>query len=245
MDSENKNFLSFLPLIACGAIAVIAVMASLYLASAKSNLAAQVANSKNMLMKMQEDVESAKAKAQEALKEREKLQADAISYIGVNTNLQREKDEADKKLQAALEIVASKDRELEESVNKLKEIDKKLAKQKYAVSGKFEETQKEREDLLSKLNLLEETVRKERALYHYNLAVAYTQARLYDDAVDSYNKSLEFNPNNPDAYYNLGLLYENFKGDPDFAIRSYNKYLELKPDAMDKEEVQGWIDRLK
>lgn len=242
---ENKNLFGFLPLIACAVVAVIAITASLYLLSEKNNLAAQAANSKIMLKKMQEEVDDMKAKTEETLKEKEKLQADAISYIGVNTNLQREKEGADKKLKAALEIASSKDIELQEAEKKLGEMEKKLARQKRTETGKAEETQQERQELLAKLSSLEETIRNERGLYHYNLAVAYTQAKLYDEAVDSYNESLKYNPDNAEAFYNLGLLYENFKGDPDFAIRCYSKYLELKPDALDKEEVQGWIDRLK
>jgi len=241
---ENKTFAS-LPFLACVGVAVIAVTASFFLAAAKKNLASELAQSKSMLAKMQEEVGTVQARTDEALKEKEKLQADAISYIGINANLQREKDDALKKLKAALEIVASKEQELEGAGKKLKEIDKKLAKQKYAENGKTEETQQERAELLAKLNLLEGTVKKERGLYHYNLAVAYTQSGLYDEAVDSYSKSLEFNPDNAEAYYNLGLLYENFKGDPDFAVRGYKKYLELRPEALDKEEVTGWIERLK
>jgi tetratricopeptide (TPR) repeat protein len=51
--------------------------------------------------------------------------------------------------------------------------------------------------------------------------------------------------NNADAHYNLGLLYKDVKQDPDKAIMHLSKYLELKPDAEDKEEVQGWIEKLK
>ena len=232
-------------MMACAGISVIAVAVGIFLASQKKSLAVQLANSQVMLKKIQENLDSVKAEAEQVRQEKEKLQADAISYIGVNTNLQREKEEVDKKLQAALGIIASKEQELEESAKKLKEAGKKLAKHASAQNGKLEGAQQEKEALAAKVNLLEGTLKKERALYNYNLAVAYTQAKLYDEAVDAYNKSLEYNPDNAEAYYNLGLLYENFKGDPDFAIRCYEKYLKLQPEAMDREEVQGWIDRLK
>ena len=241
----NNKIFNPVTMMVCAGVSVLAVTTSIFLVSQKKSLAVRIVNSQAMLKKMQEGLDSAKAEAEQTLQEKEKLQADTISYIGVNTNLQREKEEAEKKLQAALEIIASKEHELEESAKKLKEAGKKLAKRDSAQIGKLEGAQQEKEELLAKANLLEGTLKKERALYNYNLAVAYTQAKLYDDAVDAYNKSLEYNPDNAEAYYNLGLLYENFKGDPDFAIRSYEKYLKLQPKAMDKEEVQGWIARLR
>ena len=54
---------------------------------------------------------------------------------------------------------------------------------------------------------------------------------------------MKLNPDNPDAHYNLGLLYENHQKDPIKACLHYRKYLELKPQAEDKEEVENWIKR--
>ncbi|MFH1318611.1 MAG: hypothetical protein ABIH71_06320, partial [Candidatus Omnitrophota bacterium] len=64
-------------------------------------------------------------------------------------------------------------------------------------------------------------------------------------AVNAYEKSLSFESENAEAQYNLGLLYENFNLEPEKAILHYEKYLELKPDAVDKDEVLKWINRLK
>ena len=62
--------------------------------------------------------------------------------------------------------------------------------------------------------------------------------------MDSYEKALRNNPYNADAHYNLGLLYEKTKSDPDKAIEHYQEYLKLSPDANDRDEVLGWIQRL-
>jgi len=48
-------------------------------------------------------------------------------------------------------------------------------------------------------------------------------------------------PDNPEAHYNLGLLYVNFKEYPERAIKHYRRYLELSPDSLDREEVIEWI----
>ena len=74
--------------------------------------------------------------------------------------------------------------------------------------------------------------------------MAYTQANLYDEAIEAYEKSLTFDQNNAEAHYNLGLLYDKVKTDPEKAVLHYKKYLELKPDAEDKEEIETWIQQL-
>jgi tetratricopeptide (TPR) repeat protein len=43
---------------------------------------------------------------------------------------------------------------------------------------------------------MENKLKQERVLYHYNLGVAYSQAKFYDEAIDEYEKSLKFNANN-------------------------------------------------
>ena len=96
--------------------------------------------------------------------------------------------------------------------------------------------------LNSKLDSLESTLTQERGLYHYNLGVAYVRAQLYEEALAAYQKSLKFRPNNPEAHYNLGLLYGEVKQDPAIAAFYYRKYLELNPEAEDHEDIQKLID---
>jgi len=74
--------------------------------------------------------------------------------------------------------------------------------------------------------------------------VAYSQAKLYEEAIFEYEESLKLNANNPEAHYNLGLLYENCIGETEKALEHYRKYLELKPNAEDSAEVEAWIKRL-
>ena len=57
-------------------------------------------------------------------------------------------------------------------------------------------------------------------------------------------KSLEINPGNPEAHYNLGLLYDKVKNKPEKAVIHYKKYLEIEPYAEDKEEVMKLIKKL-
>jgi tetratricopeptide (TPR) repeat protein len=53
-----------------------------------------------------------------------------------------------------------------------------------------------------------------------------------DNAIQYYEKAIEFNPNMAEAYYNLGLVYGD-KGNIDKAIQFYKKVVELKPQDSD------------
>lgn len=47
----------------------------------------------------------------------------------------------------------------------------------------------------------------------YNLAVAYTKAEDYSNAIKTYNDAIKLNPNFPDAYYSLAVCEENLAKD--------------------------------
>lgn len=208
----------------------------------KSNtLTAQLENTKKLLTKTNEEMKRFEAEKEKKAKENEKLQADTISYLSLNNDLQKDKEDLLGKLKDAQKIIESKEADLERTNKKIEEIEQKITKAEANIQGKLA---KEKKELEGKVKALEETLQKERGLYHYNLAVSYTQAKLYDEAVEAYEKSLTFNPDNADAHYNLGLLYAGYKNDPDKAVLHYRKYLELRPDASDKDDVLALIDKL-
>lgn len=47
----------------------------------------------------------------------------------------------------------------------------------------------------------------------YNLAVAYTKAEDYANAIKTYNDAIKLNPDFPDAYYSLAVCEENLAND--------------------------------
>lgn len=217
-------------------LALLTTSLALFLNS--NNLKSQCGQSKNMLQRMQEEIGRLQADKEKMAKDSEKLQADAVSYVALNTKLQEEKDKLQKSMDETRKIMEAKEGELKRVEQRLADLEKKGSAQQ----GKL---LIEKDAWKKKAVFLGKTLQKERGLYHYNLGVVYSQAKLYDEAIEEYEKSLKFNLSNPEAYYNLGLLYENFKGDLKMAGEHYRKYLELKPDAADKEEVQAWIERLK
>ena len=50
----------------------------------------------------------------------------------------------------------------------------------------------------------------------------------YERAIADYNRTIEFNPNYAETYYNRGLVYD-IKGEINRAIVDYNRAIELNP----------------
>ena len=160
--------------------ALSAVAMLLYVKS--NNLMAQLAQSKQTTQKIQEAFKSLQEDKAKLSKENEKLQTDAVSYVSLQTELQQEKDNLQKRLDEVQAVIDAKEEELKKLNQKLEHVENTMTREQ------LEERKsmlKEKQELENKLKLLNITLGKERALYHYNLGVAYTQAKLYDEAVDA------------------------------------------------------------
>ena len=55
---------------------------------------------------------------------------------------------------------------------------------------------------------------------HYKQGLNYAKYGLYDEAIEMYKKSLVLEPNNTDAYKNMGIAYAQ-KGMPDNALKEF------------------------
>jgi len=225
-----------------GLIGLASLIAAIIFFLDSNKLNSELIKTKYMTQRIQEEVTAAQVEKDELAKKNEKFEADTVSYIKLNTNLQKEKENLEAKLKDAQRILGNKEADLQRLKKAFEQIEEKIKKEKGSQNSKLMDEKKESKE---KIDSLETTLQKERALYYYNLGVAYTQSKLYDEAVDVYEKSLKFNRDNPEAHYNLALLYDNFKQDSEKAILNYQKYLELKPDAEDKDEVEAFIGRLK
>ncbi len=211
---------------------------SLILFSKTKSLDSQLKKDRQSLENVNEELLEIKTAKERLAKENEKYQADSVSFVALNARLGEDNDRFKEKLRKAQKLIDNQEAELQ----RMKDSLAKLAAKKTTVTGApRSKIILEREALIKKVKTLKSALHNERMLYHYNLGVAYSQAAFYDDAIREYEKSLEFNPNNPEAHYNLGLLYDNYKDEPKKALIHYRSYLELKPDAADKEEVEAWI----
>ncbi|MFA5320616.1 MAG: tetratricopeptide repeat protein [Candidatus Omnitrophota bacterium] len=205
--------------------------------SRNTYLSGQLGQLNKMVQKAQEELATMQAEREKVMKENERLQNDSMSYLAVNTKLQDEKGLLQINLQEAQRLIGEKEDYLRRAQSQLGEMKEELKK-----SGNYVQTaQKAQQGLL----LLQKHIKQERAVYNYNLGVAYTSAKYYDEAVTAYLRSLELNPSNPDAHYNLAVVYDTIKQDPEKAVEHYRKYLELKPGADDADDIREALKRLK
>jgi len=86
-----------------------------------------------------------------------------------------------------------------------------------------------------------------------NLAMEKAKSETdYLYAIEELNKALQYAPDCPDIYFNIGFLYDQAANtglikDIDYcnkAIEYFKKYLEIKPDSQKKQDVQNKIYEL-
>ncbi len=73
---------------------------------------------------------------------------------------------------------------------------------------------------------------------------AHLEKGEYDQAISEFNKALEINPRDANAYFNRGLAYHN-KGQYDQAISDYTKALEINPGFAEAYNNRGFTCGLK
>jgi tetratricopeptide (TPR) repeat protein len=78
----------------------------------------------------------------------------------------------------------------------------------------------------------------------YNIALEHLKAREFEDARVFLKKTIELNPRDKEAYYNLGVLYENYLNDVPQALACYRAYVKYGAGEADSAEVKSWIKEL-
>ena len=233
---KNKVYI-----IVIAALAAILTLAVIFFTLHSNKLKDRISQNNNMIRKIESELSRAREEKEDMSKSNEKLQSDSVSYLAINSKLNGEKEEMGKRLEGAQKIIDTKESNLQRVRQRLVEIEKKVKAEKRAQDEKLA---KEKKVLEKKVLKSATAIKKERGVYHYNLGVAYAQAKLYDEAVAEYKMSLEFDPNNADACYNLGILYETMGDDPEKAVENYRKYLTLNPDPEDIDEIKERIKKL-
>jgi tetratricopeptide (TPR) repeat protein len=226
---------------ASGLLLVVLLATGVSVYSRNNYLSGQLGQLNKMVQKAQEELSSMQSEREKTLKENERLQNDSVSYLAVNTKLQEEKDLLQKNFEEAQRLIGVKEDSLQRIQGQLDKVQNEL-KKRGPSSQAFAKAQEKK--LKLGVFILQKRITLERAVYNYNLGVAYTQAKLYDEAIAAYRKSLEFNPANPEAQYNLAIIYDRIQEDRENAGRHYRQYLKLKPGAEDKDEVLSRIEDL-
>ncbi|MFH1442360.1 MAG: tetratricopeptide repeat protein [Candidatus Omnitrophota bacterium] len=223
-------------------ISMFSMIFAVYFFTKAQSLSLQVKTAQNTTQQLKDDLQRIEDEKARLLKENEKAQSDAVSVLSSNTDLEKKNIELSVKLQSVQSDLEKKEEELKA---KKAQMDKLNADKAKTQSPEYDKLVKEKQELDNKIKALQSDLQGERAVFHYNLGVAYSQAKLYDEAIEAYEKSLSYNPDNAEACYNLGVLYNDYKYDADKAKENFIRYLELIPDAEDKEEVILLIDKLK
>ena len=102
----------------------------------------------------------------------------------------------------------------------------------------------EKQDLESQLASLKSSYQNQIANLYYYLGLAYTQAKIYKDAIGAYEMSLQLAPENADAHYNLALLCQYQNSDSGNAIRHLRKSFELETQIDKKKKIEALIRTL-
>ncbi len=221
------------------AVVFILVFATVFFTVRINQLSGRLSQLSSVSEAMQTEIIRLEQERSQLAQERNKLQADMVSYLSVKTNLQEQARKAKEELNKAYLAIDNKEAELANATLRLEELEKKLLRD---MKAQRETIMKEKDALIQQVHSLKDVLNRERGLYYYNLGVTQAIAGLYEDAVKSYEKSLEFNSGNPDTHYNLGLLYEKIMRDFRKAVICYRKYLELYPQAPDKREIELLIE---
>lgn len=146
----------------------------------------------------------------------------------------------------------------QDRVKKIQDRDQKFAKQVEGLRKELNDLKREHDRLVrvnTEMNRLvgeaparfkdiaEENKRliKETAEMHYNMGVFFAENQKYDRAVKEFMRSVEINPNNAKAHYNLGYLYAEELRRHDLAVRHFNKFLALHPSGKETDVVRSYI----
>ena len=100
--------------------------------------------------------------------------------------------------------------------------------------------------LSDSLNKWESQVgRRAQAKSYYNIGNILFEEGRYKEAVQYYKKAVEFDPEESDSYFNLGVIYDCYLHDNSKAVEYFTRYVEVAPGADDIPYVQNRIAQIR
>ncbi|MDD5745979.1 MAG: tetratricopeptide repeat protein [Candidatus Omnitrophica bacterium] len=145
---------------------------------------------------------------------------------GAIARLEQNTEQAKNKLEKAVDDLAKAQATVEVLRGQVKEANVKYKKalvQNKTLEKKLANLPREYAEIARENKIL----LKRTALMHYNLGVFYTKNKEYTRAVAEFEKAIELNPEDAQAYFNLGYIYAEFYVDRPKAIENFQKYLLL------------------
>jgi len=93
--------------------------------------------------------------------------------------------------------------------------------------------------------ILKQAFKKLQSKYYNNVGGTFLNEKAFENAAVAFENALEVDPWNPEACFNLALLYDNYLGDRAAAVDFYERYLVLVPHAQDRPQIEKRIAQLK
>ncbi|MEM8549933.1 MAG: LysM peptidoglycan-binding domain-containing protein [Verrucomicrobiota bacterium] len=85
----------------------------------------------------------------------------------------------------------------------------------------------------------------ERDEKHFNRAQSKLSEQRYDDALSAFLKVIEKRREAPESHLEVGMLYQEYRGDPIAAIYHYRRYLEILPESKEAPMVKQMVESAK
>ena len=234
------------------------------LAAEKQNLEQQIAGTMASFDELKKTHQDVQTKNETLATENEQLSLALFQRLENDPQVKRMMDELKAEREKS-RVLADEKKKLEsdqkKSADQLKragEREAKLTKEMADVKGKLEFTEAERNNLLGAVREMEgrlgqaperfksmaqenQMLIKETSEMHYNMGVYFTEKKQYDQAINEYERALEFNPENAKVHYNLGYLYsEGFKNHEQ-AVYHFKEYLKIEPQSPLSEQLRSYI----
>jgi tetratricopeptide (TPR) repeat protein len=80
-------------------------------------------------------------------------------------------------------------------------------------------------------------------LDHYGRGVRFQREGKFEDALASFEKALQLDPDFAEAHLDIGVLYDDTFKDADKAVFHYREFLRLEPGSEKADMVARWIER--
>jgi tetratricopeptide (TPR) repeat protein len=164
-----------------------------------------------------------------------KIKDQAKEIARLETNMKN----AEKGVEKSTDQVAKAEATAAVLKDQIKEINLKY-KKAVATNKKLEKKMDRQPKQYAEIARENKVLIKRTALMHYNLGVFYTKNKEYPRAISEFEKAIELNPEDPQAYFNLGFIYAEYIEDRPKAIDRFQKFLMLT--KKDDEDVD-WVKR--
>ncbi|MBF0253013.1 MAG: tetratricopeptide repeat protein [Candidatus Omnitrophica bacterium] len=187
-------------------------------------------------------------------KELDTLKADALNNKLDTSGMSAENN----RLRSELEKETKKYSLLEEELKSYAQEVKELAMKEISYYDAYKKKASELDDALKQTAILETTIsglksdtknielqlKETEASHSYDMAVTYTQVRMFDEAIANFEKYFQVHPDSAQTAYNIAYIYDTVNKNKQKAVEYYTKYLKLAPEADDRYEIEARVRSL-